>query len=177
MYYQLRRRPDFDALKDRLVIDWGLGTRMWHQWFETRPRPVVELLPQGHIAEFPGYHNVLLTYDELVAMVRYEVTNRMWHQRLEAVAGVYLIVDTGTNKQYVGSATGSGGILGRWKDYARSGHGGNVKLRELVEADGSSLQRLKFSILQTLDKGMTRQEVLDIEYLQMRKLGTRNGLN
>ncbi|HZH13412.1 MAG TPA: GIY-YIG nuclease family protein [Archangium sp.] len=178
VYYDLRKRPGFEVLEDRLVIDWGPGTRMWHQWFETRPRPVVELLPEGYVSEFPGYQNVLLSYDELVSMVKYPTANREWHRRLSAVAGVYLILDTRTGKQYVGSASGKEGILGRWKDYAETGHGGNRKLIELVQADGSSLRHLQFCILQTLDRGLTRQEVRDIEYLHMRKLGSRvHGLN
>lgn len=39
--------------------------------------------------------------------------------------GIYLIFDTRDAKAYVGSAYGSENILGRWRSYADSGHGGH----------------------------------------------------
>ncbi|MFF2589646.1 hypothetical protein ACFVSS_17475 [Peribacillus butanolivorans] len=42
---------------------------------------------------------------------------------------------TKEGKQYVGSASGKEGLLGRWKEYAINGHGNNTKLKELIEAD------------------------------------------
>ena len=177
-YYTLLRRPGFDALVGRLVIDWGTGTRSWHQWFEARRKPVVELLPPGYVKAFPGYLNVILSFSELVDMIRHPTANREWHQRLGAVAGVYLVLDTTTGRQYVGSASGEHGMLGRWRSYAESGHAGNKQLRELVHADKSALERLKFSILQTLDRSLTRREVLAFELLHKTKLGSRaHGLN
>lgn len=48
---------------------------------------------------------------------------------LELVRGVYLLVaDDGA--QYVGSASGQDGFIGRRVGYATSGHGGNVILRK-----------------------------------------------
>jgi hypothetical protein len=52
--------------------------------------------------------------------------------------GIYLIWDT---SRRVGSACGADNILGRWRDYARTGHGGNRELRSSDPAD------LRFSIL------------------------------
>lgn len=177
-YYTLRQRPGFDALIGRLVIDWGTGTRSWHQWFDAKRKPVVEVLPVGYVKDFPGYLNVILGFSELVDMIRHPTANREWHQRLGAVAGVYLVLDTLTGRQYVGSASGEHGVLGRWKSYAESGHAGNKQLRELVDADKSALDRLQFSILQTLDRSLTRREVLAFELLHKTKLGSRaHGLN
>ena len=45
--------------------------------------------------------------------------------------GVYLITDTHTGKRYVGSAYGNDMLLGRWESYIKTGHGGNVELKEL----------------------------------------------
>jgi len=45
-----------------------------------------------------------------------------------------MAVDT-TGKLYVGSAYGDSGVWGRWREYARSGHGGNLHLRRLVQRD------------------------------------------
>jgi hypothetical protein len=41
------------------------------------------------------------------------------------VQGIYLITDSSNGKQYVGKADGTERILGRWKNYASDGHGGN----------------------------------------------------
>ena len=177
-FYSIQQRPGFDALIGRLVIDWGAGTRSWHQWFEPRSKAIVELLPEGYVKEFPGYLNVVLTFAELVNVVRHPTANREWHRMLGTVAGVYLVLDTATGKQYVGSASGEHGLLGRWRSYVESGHAGNLQLKQLVASDRSSLGRLQFSLLQTLDRSLTRQEVLAIEALHKRKLGSRaHGLN
>jgi hypothetical protein len=177
-HYALARRSGFESLVARLVIDWGPGTRSWCQWYEPKRKPVVELLPKGYVQDFPGYLNVVLTYGELVAMVTHPTANREWHRRLAEVAGVYLVLDSRTGKQYVGSASGEHGLLGRWRSYAQNGHAGNRQLRTLVHAHKSSVQNLQFSILQTLDRALTRQEVLAFESLHKRKLGSRvHGLN
>jgi hypothetical protein len=55
---------------------------------------------------------------------------------LASVAGVYLISDTLTGKLYVGSATGEGGIWGRWCQYV-DGHGHNIQLKRLVGAESA----------------------------------------
>ena len=177
-HYALTKRSEFDALAGRLVIDWGEATRAWHQWYAPGLKPVVELLPEGYVKEFPGYLNVVLSFAELVTMVRNPTANREWHRMLSAAAGIYLVLDTKSGKQYIGSASGESGILGRWRSYAENGHAGNKLLAELVRNDHTAMQCLQFSILQTLDRALTRQEVLAFESLHKRKLGSRvHGLN
>lgn len=177
-HYVLTQRSGFESLVGRLVIDWGPGTRSWFQWYQPKRKPVIELLPEGYVQEFPGYLNVVLTYAELVDMVKHPTANREWHRMLAAAAGVYLVLDTRTGKQYVGSASGEHGLLGRWRSYAVNGHAGNRQLQALADADKSSIQNFQFSILQTLDRALTRQDVLAFESLHKRKLGSRvHGLN
>jgi hypothetical protein len=55
---------------------------------------------------------------------------RRWADVLRSGRGIYLLVHRETGQQYVGSAYGVDGLLGRWKSYA-DGHGGNVGLKEL----------------------------------------------
>jgi len=43
---------------------------------------------------------------------------------------IYYIFDTLDEKGYVGSAYGATNLLGRWMNYAASGHGGNRLLRQ-----------------------------------------------
>ena len=66
---------------------------------------------------------------------------------LSSVGAVYLIVDTKEGKQYVGSASGKEGLLGRWKEYSFNGHGNNTKLKELIEVDPQRIHTFKYTIL------------------------------
>ena len=99
--------------------------------------------------------------------------SRNWHTLLSAVAGVYLITDTLTSLQYVGSAYGKSGILGRWKEYAKNPTGGNAPLIELLGDDKHYAKYLQFSILETLDKSLTPVEVIRREWRYKKKLGPK----
>ncbi len=112
-------------------------------------------------------------------MIDAKRANRDWHLSLATVAGVYLIVDASDGRQYVGSATGDGGILGRWREYARTGHGGNVLLRKLLDTKGPEHARhFRYTILATLPRGLSRMKALEQESLYKQKLGSRAfGLN
>ena len=99
--------------------------------------------------------------------------SRNWHTLLSAVAGVYLITDTLTSLQYVGSAYGKSGILRRWSHYASHPDGGNAPLIKLLKDDKGYAKHLQFSILETLDKTLTRAEVIGREWRYKKKLGPR----
>jgi len=101
------------------------------------------------VREFPGYLDFVLSYDELVAIIKNPDANREWHRMLSAVAGVYLIADLKTGRQYVGSAAGESGVLGRWTVYARVPHGGNKLLRELFTEDKEYAKNFQYTILHT----------------------------
>ncbi len=82
-------------------------------------------------------------------------------------------MDSATGKQYVGSAYGVGGILGRWHGYAKTGHGGNKELKNMVDFSG-----LQFSILYTCSASKSAKKVCRYETLFKEKLGSRaHGLN
>lgn len=175
-WYQLSKLPAFAALENRVVIDWGASPRMWHQWL--KPREVVEILPAGYVRDFPGFDEVVLSHDELRAIIASPTAHREWHRALGSVAGVYLITDLRDGLQYVGSASGAGGLLGRWSDYARTAHGGNKLLRELIAQDSNAARHFQFSILRIMIATTPRDEVLRAESSMKRKLGSRaHGLN
>lgn len=175
-HYDLDHDPRFNDLQGRLVIDWGGATRSWVQHF--KPRPVVEILPKGYVSAFPGYMETLVTHAELSDIINHPLPHRDWHQMLKAVAGIYLVLDTRTGSQYVGSAYGATGLLGRWRTYVETGHGGNRQLRQLFEDRPNAAGDLQFSILQTLPSTLTAKEVIAHESLHKQKLGTRaHGLN
>lgn len=176
--YNLARDKRFDTLLERLVIDWGAGTRSWVQKFRKGQKQVVEVLPNGYVKEFPGFLDFILRFDELKTLIENPTANREWHRMLGSVAGVYLILDTTTGRQYVGSAYGEGGIIARWSQYARTGHGGNAQLRALLGERPNARNNLQFSVLQTLSPSLTAREVIAYEQLHKEKLGTRaHGLN
>jgi hypothetical protein len=175
-YYLLEEMSGFDDLKDRVIIDWGGSPRAWVQ--RLQHKEVVEILPKGYVKEFPGYLDFVLTYDELVKIIRNSEANREWHRMLAGVAGVYLISDKLTGKQYIGSAYGERGILGRWAQYAKTIHAGNTLLRELVRDNPAYSNNFQFTILQTLPRTLTQREVITYETLYKKKLGSRAfGLN
>jgi hypothetical protein len=175
-YYVLKAVPGFEALTDRVVIDWGAGALAWHQWLTDKE--VVQVLPRGYVREFPGYLDFVLTFGELVSIASHPEANREWHRMLGAVAGVYLISDMATGKQYVGSAYGAAGVIGRWMAYAATGHGGNAQLQARLAEEPEAANQFQFTLLRTLPSTLTKAEVIQYESLYKRKLGTRAfGLN
>lgn len=176
-YYDLEQVPGFEDLQERIIIHWGKAAIKWHQWVaEDNDKEVVEILPAGYTRPWPGYLDFILTHDELVRICNNPEANREWVHKLSAVAGVYLI--THEDKQYVGSAYGKEGIYGRWKQYAHSGHGGNVQLEKLMALQPDSHKQFHYSILRELPKSMSKKEVIGIEMLCQQKLGSRAfGLN
>jgi len=175
-FYELSKCAGFEDLENRVVIDWGKSARMWHQ--RLSKKRVVEILPEGYVKEFPGFLEFVLDFDELVQLINHPDANREWHLMLSSVAGVYLIVDRKTGLQYVGSAYGKRGILGRWSTYAHTGHGGNEKLIHLIGSDPGYARNFQFTILRTLPRTLTAKEVIEYERQYKEKLGTKAfGLN
>ena len=76
---------------------------------------------------FPEYENINLTWSELSRVLE----KLTWKTALENQKGIYLITDTSNNKRYIGAAYGDKMLLGRWKNYVETGHGGNKGLKKL----------------------------------------------
>lgn len=175
--YNLRREPEYDVLKNRVIIDWGAGALAWHQ--KTTNKEVLEIRsPGSSLAVFKDYLSFTLTFSELCELFRAPEANADWRARLSSVAGIYLVLATRSGHQYIGSATGAGGIWARWEDYAKNGHGGNAELMKLVQAGEGYPESFTFSILQGLPLTTARAEVIELEKFYKEKLGSRaTGLN
>ena len=169
-WYELEKMPGFEDLENRVVINWR-GPKKWDQWLS--PREVVEILPVGYVKEFPGFDEVILTHDELREIISHPTSNREWHRALSSVAGVYLITDMSSGRQYVGSAYGAAGILGRWSSYAQTRHDGNRLLEDLLQKNPDAVRNFQFSILRVMPTSMTRDEVVASEVIYKLKLGSR----
>lgn len=176
VFYPLTKAAGYEGLEERLVIDWGKGALAWHQWF--KDRPVLELRAPGRaLPPFVDYLHVNLRFRDLQVLTSRPDAHRDWAAGLKAVGAIYLIVNSLTGQQYVGSATGEGGLWQRWCDYARTGHGGNLKMREVCEAPGCP-DAFYFSILETFSKTLTKEKAVELETFFKAKLGTRAfGLN
>lgn len=171
-FYELERDPRFDDLRDRLIVDWGPGTLAWVQNLDNKP--VLQILESGRaLPPFGDYLDFSLSHAQLTDLFKREGAHRDWCVSLSAVAGVYLIVAEDSGDLYVGSASGVEGIWGRWRSYAETCHGGNERLKALIESNPSYPTGFRFSVLQTLPRTMAREEVVRRETAFKHKLGKR----
>ena len=166
--FDLERLEDLYEFENKLTIDWGNSARSWHQK-GINDKPVISIAPDEKKV-FTGFENLVKTYDELKEIFDNPEVYESWHTALKSVYAVYLIVDTKTGQQYVGSAYGKDGLFGRWSEYIKTYHGGNKKMKKVIEMDPERFHHFQFSILQILPKTITDEEVIHIEHLWMSKL-------
>jgi hypothetical protein len=176
-YFDLRPSPVFAALEDRLVIEWTNDPVNWAKTGDLATSMTVVEIADPASVPFPGFDSLLVSYDELQAVISDDRYGQ-WQTALRSVQGIYLIADTSTGKLYVGKADGAERFLGRWSEYARNGHGGNVALRELAAADVRHRQHFQFSILQVFSTSAPAAQVDAAEAHFKRALLTRQfGMN
>lgn len=176
--YDLEEIDELKFFNERLVIDWGNNAIAWHQWYHLQEKEIIEILPKGYLGTFPGLLEFVLDFEELKKLTSNPEANFDWKNHLSSVNGIYLILDTSTGNQYIGSANGNEGIWQRWSDYSNTIHGGNKLLRELKEKNSNCYRNFRYSILQTLPSNITQKEIIKIENIYKQKLGTKAfGLN
>ena len=150
----------------RLIVDWGPGTRSWRQLAINQDKPIIELRQQLVDPPYPGHADLIVQLSDIAALPL------GWEAALSAVQGVYLLTCPRTREQYVGSATGDQGFLGRWHEYLDGSDGGNLGLRSREPSD------YQVSILQVAGSVDGRDKILAMEELWKRKLQSRAmGLN
>jgi len=115
----------------------------------------------------PNWDKLSLTWQDLQDLPS------SWEDALRQWRAIYYIFDDSAKKAYVGSAYGNENLLGRWRNYADSGHGGNKLLRE------RSPEHLLFTILQRVSPDLDADDVIQIENTWKERLHTRAplGLN
>jgi len=175
-YFDLEPVDNLKEYEHRLVIEWGRAALSWHQKGTTEKD--VWAIDSPVKKPFIGYDKVVLTYAELKEVVENKDVYELWQAALSAVNAVYLIVDTKSGQQYVGSAYGKDGLLGRWRIYVDSLHGHNKLMKEVICAHPDRYKFFQFSILQILPKTLTDDEVIHTESLWKEKLQSiRFGMN
>lgn len=165
--YDLTWCPACSVYVERILIDWGPGTRTWSQWAHRRNKLILELRLDAREVPFPGFGG----FRERISSL--EGLPQSWRAALGSARGVYLLV-TEDGQQYVGSAYGVDGFMGRWRQYAANGHGGNQELRGLA----IDQRDYEVSILETASPEMSAADIIAREGAWKEKLGARaHGLN
>lgn len=151
----------------RLTIRWPLPYQNWWRWAGRATFPVQSIEAESRfVPAMPAWEDIVLSWSELRSLPA------AWEAALSQWRGIYYIHDRARHAGYVGSAYGADNLLGRWRDYARSGHGGNRDLRRSKPED------LKFSILQRTSPDIQLEEIVALEASWKNRLHTREaGLN
>ena len=176
-FYYFEEVPDFSILNERVIIDWGKVTVSWHQYFRKQEKDVIRI-DQGIDTEdgipiFKSYTDTILPFAELKKII--ETKSSMWKSKLDAVNCIYMIVDSKTGKQYIGSTYNGLGIWQRWSEYViTDGHGGDVTLKKLIDQDPDYANKyFHWTILETLPSNITSSEAIDRESFYKEKFLTR----
>lgn len=172
----LQEVEEFKFLSRRVVIDWGKSTVSWHQDFRNQIKPVIRIdegfVDENGVPRFISYSDTILSFDDLKAI--FTTDDEVWKNKLQAVNGIYMIVDKLNGKQYVGSTFGTKGIWGRWQCYfMTNGHGGNKDLEDLISQDPDYANHFQWIILETLSIRITEREAISRENLYKEKFVTR----
>lgn len=175
LYYNLEPSNLLSAYKNRLVIDWGRS----QTYIQTKiDKEITEIYPKGFVSQFPGWDKVHISFKELTEIIKNPDGNKDWHEYLSRHAGVYVIFDSSSGMQYVGSAYGGNGLWTRWSGYARTGHNGNKALRALAKKNPEFADNFTFSLHHVFPRTVSKNDVLHYESLLKNKLGSRAyGLN
>lgn len=159
--YDLLLDDRLSDLTGRLIIDWGNGERAWIQRADLQNKTVLELRKSYQDQKFPGFRQFMSPLSKLDSLPQ------PWISILQISRGVYLLTCPKTKEHYVGSATGSEAFWQRWKQYALTGHGGNVALKS------RDLSDYQVTILEVASSAASTADVLEMERCWMEKLQSR----
>ncbi len=176
--YQMEEVSGFEDLKERVIIDWGQATIVFHQYMkDENKKEIVKIGMPVNYVQFKDYHSIVLNRNEFELIFNNDLPE--WKEALSAVNCVYLITDKNTGQHYVGSTYDRrDGVWGRWKGYCNTIHNGNKKLLDLTAEDPNYKYNFQYTILQILPIDVTRNEAINYETLYKEKLGSRvYGLN
>ncbi len=152
----------------KLAVGWPPPERSWWRRAEKNVMPVVSISEDSRFAEkMPDWQDLVLSWTELKSIPT------SWRAALGQWRGIYFIHDVSDGKGYVGSASGTENLLGRWLGYAGTGDGGNKWLLKRPP------ENFRFSILQRVSPDMPVEEIVALEGTWKKRLHTRapQGLN
>lgn len=167
LWFDLELTEFYGHWKGKMIVSWPGLELAWFRWADRNQILIDAVLEQSTLdEEMPPWDALSLTWEEL------KVLPRRWKAALAEWRGIYFIFDVSDGKGYVGSAYGTDNIVGRWLNYAASGHGGNKELRK------RDPRNFRFSILQRASPDMEANDVIRLEAKWKDRLHTRKyGLN
>ena len=171
LWFDLVLTEFYAAWKGKLIVDWPPPDRSWWRRAHKNNFSVVAILEDSAlipaVPKGKEWKNMVFKRAEL------DILPMTLKSALSQWRGIYYIFDTSDGKGYVGSAYGDDNLLGRWMNYAASGHGGNALLRKR-DPEG-----FRFSILERSSPDMETNDVIQLENTWKNRLHTRSpyGLN
>ncbi len=167
-WFELVLTDFYSHWKGKLIITWPPPERSWWRRAHKNDLLVLSVHEESVLdAKMPEWRDINFTWEEL------KVLPTRWKQLLSQWRGIYFIFDASDGKAYVGSAYGNSNLLGRWENYAATGHGNNKLLRN------RNPDSFQFSILERVSPDMDTNEVIRLESSWKDRLHTRSpsGLN
>jgi hypothetical protein len=167
LWFDLELVTDFYASwKGRLIVRWPPPELAWWRWADRNEMSMLAILEESALAVMAKWDEMSFTWDELRNLPT------RWKEVLQQWRGIYYIFDDSASKGYVGSAYGANNLLGRWQNYAASGHGGNRLLQ------GRDPTHFHFTILERVSPDMKQRDIVALEASWKQRLHTREyGLN
>ena len=169
LWFDLVPLKHFSQWKGKLIIRWLGGERAWYRRADRKKNEFeIHAITEDSILvrEMPEWNQLTLTWSDLKDLPR------KWCDKLKQWRGIYFIMDVSDGKGYVGAAYGHDNLLGRWSNYAKSGHGKNKKLRD------RNPDNFLFSIIERVSPDMEPIDVQSKETTWKDRLHTREfGLN
>lgn len=168
LWFDLQLLPALAELKGRLTVQWPGIERAWCRRAERNRISVAAIHAESVLVPaMPPWQELVLSWRQL------SLIPEAWRHALAQWRGIYFIFDSASGRGYVGSASGKDNLLGRWLNYAASGHGGNRLLRDCDP------EAFEFSILQRTSPDMDASEIAALENTWKARLHSRApaGLN
>jgi hypothetical protein len=163
--YQTELLPNQEDLIGRIIVHYkrpGRASYIWGYKYGKNLEVVEIKSTRISIGDFPGFNNIGLSHRQLKIVVAQQEPS--WKSALSNVKGVYLISDTSSGKLYVGSATGEDGLWQRWESYAKTGHGGNAELKNLILNKGIKYaDNFQYTVLEIADFRSTDDFIVNRE--------------
>jgi hypothetical protein len=168
LWFDLQLTDFYSQWKGKLIVDWPPPERAWWRRAHRNVMPIHAILEDGALdTAMKRWDELDFSWGQLAALPK------RWQAKLAEWRGIYYIFDTSAGKGYVGSACGSENLLGRWRNYATSGHGGNRLLKH------RDPQHFRFTILELVAPDEEAEEVIRLESSWKERLHSRHpaGLN
>ena len=168
--YEFQDLPEYEKYVGRLIVKFKNKAQTMIRNAESVIDDcfVSQILPDTFDNDiFPGYEKINISWFDMKRTLEKDT----WKTALQNQKGIFLVTDISNGKMYVGSAYGENMILGRWKSYLNTGHGGNVGLRKLTIEHIQ--QYFRFSILDIYKSTTDDQIIIDRENYWKEVLQTR----